>query len=128
MTKAEWAAQIEHWNCMPVVCVGTPNPYAMAAIVQSAYEADFRDYQTQRGETMNDDTTIKNNPVKLAQSELDAAWKAFESAQAAYQADRSDANLEAWKSAQEKFIRVEMETRQARQMLIAAAAQRGAVG
>lgn len=75
----------------------------------------------------HNDTTIRHDPVRLAQSELDAAWGAFEQAKAAYMADRSDVNFEALKSAQMKFLHVETEITEARHLLIEAAARRGAL-
>ena len=69
----------------------------------------------------NDITTVKDNRIAVVQHELDSAWSTFEQAQAAYKADHSDDNLQALEAARAKFIRVETETRAARQLLVSSA-------
>lgn len=68
----------------------------------------------------NDDTTLKGNPVKLAQHILDQAAAEFEQAQGEYKHDRSDANLEALEAARAHYLRVEAELRAGQLLLLKA--------
>src|SRR5687768_4842577 len=58
-----------------------------------------------------EDTTMKNNPVALAQIELNAASEELTQARKAYRLNPSDANFAALEVAREKFLSVENEIR-----------------
>lgn len=69
----------------------------------------------------NNQTTIKDNPVALAQHELNAAFTAMQLAGQAYSDDHSDANLQALVHARARYERVEQEiVRSVRSLLIGA--------
>jgi len=65
-------------------------------------------------------TTMKNNPVALAQHELNAASDELLQARKAYRLDPTDANFAALEAAREKFLSVENEIRQGQQVLMEA--------
>lgn len=55
----------------------------------------------------NNDTTIRNNPLALAQADLEDALTSYVNAKQSYAADHSDANLQAMEDARSNYLRVE---------------------